>query len=852
MLRWKKYSVGRTLFIASLLLGGLWVFRPNLEDKTTPYPIRKPAGKSIDSFSPEQINKAEWSVSSLDFETSNPYRGRSYFDSVFSKTNGKTRVYNIPYPFQKVMDRMNTYLGYSGTTDVDNAVKTALFPMGRSLQRNAAQDEGKPTDINLYFRFPRVVVGIDREPKDIQNPLALNLKGRLFLGFHEKSKVIEVISYNDLEGRYEYQVVQDYEAGKVPKVVYADRQKCLGCHQNQTPIFSVGPWQESNAHLTNFSVIEKQMVGAFGDVACDGTRTQPYCFTGPAANKRYHYFGAPTRVDQSVLNTLDTLTDQGNYDHAFQKMWLNLCQSEECQKKTTKSILIYLLNGREGVYLPGNEREKYLLAFEAQFRQRFPYGMKIPDANILNRNPLQDRKKTQAEIEASMKHVDGLIHAGLQELISRSAVSGEFEPLMIRPPAELWESTEPDVKNRNSMLSGFADFFTAQDARMIDAWLVSQAASGKVQSLQIQGKCQIQKSTVAGGMDVQVACDPTDKSSLALEMGYFPIRGNQVQNGLLENLFLYGADANCDWQAIQSDDNRVNGVACPTITQSEVRGNVSGDVLTLQLYHAKSGLNTRLIDGRLVAKVQINLVSGQLQVTILNDVALLDSAIAANVSTKKPTPFSRLSVMKNLASHLNIKVPDPDAGIETLEKTVEDDVYTPEQILASYKNPVNGFVHSCGKCHYNAEGVPPAFLGLKTASVDLVGKCQRIEMCAPRMLYRLKMRNCSPAQIAKFKKVPMPLENLFTLPGMKEKWQATVAPQLIQFATKLVRPTEVVNYMVTQGVDKAVAQATVKELTQSDCPNVDYQIYENLPRCEFANLKADSNCSSLMSAFGNN
>ncbi len=849
MLRWKKHSVIKAAALTGLAVGGLWFFNP--EHSKVIAPERAPAGAPITDFSPEQINKAEWSVSALDFETSNPGRGRSYFDTVFSQMNGDQRIYNVPYPFQKVLDRVNQYMGYSGQTDNDNALKTVLFPLGRSLQRNAALggNANAAYDINLFFRYPRVVVGIDRETKDANNPLALNLKGRMYLGFHERSKVIEAISYNDQEGRFEYQVVRDYEAGKTPKVVYANRQVCLGCHQNQTPIFSTGPWQETNAHLPIYSVLEKQMQTAFGDVPCDGSRTQPYCYTGTGANKKYQYFGAPTRVDTAVPYAIDTLTDKNNYFHAFQKMWLTLCQTDDCQKKNLKSILTYLLNGQEGVFQPKSAKDNELVAFEGRFRQRFPNGMKIPSANIPNRDPLQDRKKTQAEIEASMKNVDGAIHASLQDVISRSAVSGEFEPLMVRGPSELWLGTEPDKRNTNLMQVGFANLFSAQDARLIDSWIIQKTNSAQMPSWQLQGDCQIQKSEAAGGIEIQMTCQPKGKAGLALETGYFQIQGQKVQTGLMENLFLYGAGADCDWQASQDIENRVNGTACPAVIQTEVQGSLNGDILTLQPYHLKTGVSARLIDGRRVAKIQVNLKTNQLQVMIVDDISILDPILAPSMGT----PFNRTAIMKSLATGLGVKFIDPDAGMATLEKNIEADVFTPDQILAAYKNPVNAFIHSCGMCHHNFEGVPPAFLGLKQASTDLVGKCQRIEMCAPRMLYRLKMRNCAPEQIAALKKNPMPLANFFSSTKVDiATWQKTVAPQLIQFATKLVRPAEVVSYMVSQGVDKAVAQSTVNELTQSNCPNVDYKNYENLPRCEFAQLKADSSCGSLMTAFGNN
>jgi hypothetical protein len=290
-------------------------------------------------------------------------------------------------------------------------------------------------------------------------------------------------------------------------------------------------------------------------------------------------------------------------------------------------------------------------------------------------------------------------------------------------------------------------------------------------------------------------------------------------------------------------------VACPALLEAKAMGSLSGDVLSLQFYKSETGLNARLIDGRLASQAQINLKTGKMQVTIYDDVSLLDKGLV----TSTETPFNRTTIMKNIAKGLGIALVDPDAGMDTLKKEIESDVFSADQILATYKNPVNAFTHSCGMCHHNDAGVPPAFLGEGDEPMDLMSKCQRIEMCVPRMLYRLKMRNCPADQIAKFQKTPMPAPNFFGATKIDSAtWQKSVAPQLIQFAVKLFRSDEVVNFMVGQGVDKAMAQSTVKELTQSDCPNVDYKLYENLPRCDFSKLKPNSQCSALMSAFGNN
>ena len=64
----------------------------------------------------------------------------------------------------------------------------------------------------------------------------------------EKSAILEIISYNEDAGRFEFQLVKDYRAGGKPRVIYANRTLCFACHQNGSPIFSRALWDETNAN----------------------------------------------------------------------------------------------------------------------------------------------------------------------------------------------------------------------------------------------------------------------------------------------------------------------------------------------------------------------------------------------------------------------------------------------------------------------------------------------------------------------------------------------------------------------------------------------------------------------------
>ena len=156
-----------------------------------------------------------------------PSVGRSRFDQVIGAGQ-------VPYPFARLVTQIEAQL------EADPGglppLKITLIPLGRSLQRSAAAPD--------FFHFPRVIVAVDSASK----PGVAPLQDRLFIGYQEKSAVLEVISYNEDAGRFEFQLVKDYRAGGKPQVVYANRTLCYACHQNGAPIFSRALWDETNAN----------------------------------------------------------------------------------------------------------------------------------------------------------------------------------------------------------------------------------------------------------------------------------------------------------------------------------------------------------------------------------------------------------------------------------------------------------------------------------------------------------------------------------------------------------------------------------------------------------------------------
>jgi hypothetical protein len=133
-----------------------------------------------------------------------PPAGRSLFDELFERgppaSSRDAADYALPVPFERLLADLNRRIAPAEAT-------TVLIPLGRSLQRHAADPD--------YFAAPRVVVAI---PEHAGVPDRPWLQDRLFLGYHADAEIIEVISYNEAAGRFEFPLVEDYRPGRVPRV----------------------------------------------------------------------------------------------------------------------------------------------------------------------------------------------------------------------------------------------------------------------------------------------------------------------------------------------------------------------------------------------------------------------------------------------------------------------------------------------------------------------------------------------------------------------------------------------------------------------------------------------------------
>ena len=206
----------------------------------------------------------------------------------------------LPYPFESVVQ-------WLGSLDAEGRLPAeVLIPHGRSLQKGRSS-----------FAAPRTVLAATLTPPDGAS-LTPPLQGRLFLGFVEPAREIEVLSYNEGAGRFEFQLVQNYCEGCTPRIVYAKRSVCLTCHQNGAAIFPVRPWEETNAA----PAIAQGLLDHLPDAA-----ERP----------------ASLQVPLSAPEAIDNATDIANVIPLAQQIWLDGCGAGEsgtaCRRQMLKLAL---------------------------------------------------------------------------------------------------------------------------------------------------------------------------------------------------------------------------------------------------------------------------------------------------------------------------------------------------------------------------------------------------------------------------------------------------------------------------------------------------------------------------------
>lgn len=623
-----------------------------------------------------------------------PPRGRSLFDFLVAQDSGGQVVQVVPFPFSALVQRLNAQLRG------DSPAKAVLIPLGRSLQRNSAAPE--------YFAYPRAVVAADGEAASTR---ALHVKDRLYLGYQEKANVLEVISYNEEAGRFEFQVVTDYRAGGTPRIVYANRVLCVACHQNAAPIFSRPVWDETNANPRIASRLRAQ-------------------------GREYYGIAVDRGID--IPNAIDDAALRAGRFAALQLVWDEGCDgadapAQRCRAGLFAALLQYRLSGQQDF---DRDDAAYRVAAAPRVLQsakrRWPGGLALGNPDIPNRSPLPDGLGPSAVLDA-------------RELLAYANVAAPFDPLEPRAPLEVWRIDGADDVAR--AVAGLAEFVSDADMRQLDHELFKRGAASAAARTSYRAPCRVDPVPASGREQrIEFRCGAAsgEQGTNATFNGRLIVSGNAVKSATIDRLQLEGQAALHDIDLVQP---RVERRGAERSASFEPR---------------RGALHARRADGNALERFELrwggaNGASASL--VVLDDFAVARRGVDALASKGGvdfdglgPAPLRRAKLMPALFEGIGAARGEwccldasrlPPAQAARTDVQAEGASRAPAEAHAA-------FYRYCGECHLSNDRAPPNFLLGDAREVEA-----KLQQCAPRMYVRLRMWQREAGARAKS---PMPPE----------------------------------------------------------------------------------------------
>ena len=694
--------------LAAIATAGLYLFA------TTVALCASPATSSAAGQS------AVWTVDPAGFEQNLPRTGRSLFDFLMLRKRGAESVYDVPYPFSALLRKIEARLKRDESGG--SGLKRVLIPLGRSLQRSAAEPE--------FFPYPRVVVAAVAEPGEEPGQAGPLLKDRLYLGFQEKSATLEVISYNEAAGRFEFQVVRNYARGVRPQVSYANRAMCTSCHQNSAPIFPRQLWDETNANPAIASLL---------------------------AAERRDFYGYPPQRGVDIPYAIDNATDRANLFAATQMLWREGCDAASvsaamrCRARLVAAALQFRLSGGLGFDEQAHAFQRdVVVLFADNARKKWPDGLNIPNPDIPNR---------------SVTPAEG------------ANVAAAFDPLNPRAALETWPTKEAGALVRRAV-AGLAEFFAEQDVRRLDAQLVREAKQRKPRRLSYESACDISRKVVKGRMlriDFDCGRPAVNADRQAAMRGRLYVEAGKITEGSIDRLTLSdGAELHRTMNDLLIHPNNAalasGGRADLRVTQADRRARwPDGNAIErmLLVWPAAPVPDVSKSNERKGPQ------TGRALITMSNDFDVVQEALEAisgplekHSDVLSSLPFRRASILAALFARI---------GMQDLNWCCESDIGMPAPVVegstqTASRDPavvqaLTPFYRYCSTCHQSIDRSPPNFLQGTAGQV-----AANIEHCAQRLYVRLSMWDAS-AEVRV--KTPMPpIYALYRLHTTPEAWRS--------------------------------------------------------------------------------
>jgi hypothetical protein len=641
-----------------------------------------------------------------------PPGGRSLFDILTTAQTPEGPRLKVPFPF----DKLRTLIKTKGHLSDENLAET-LVPIGRSLQREAAAPD--------YFRSPRRVLGVTGAPTSSRGGAPLILKNRLYLGYQPKSEVLEVISYNEGAGRFEFQIVENYAHGKKSRTVQARRPLCLSCHRNGGPIFSNPPWSETPAN--------PEIAARLAMVAAT-----PFPNSGSIeANRR------------SAADLHRSVGAANRLLHAS-KYWAGACiapnTARYCKVSLLSTALEHRLSGRrsfgQGDFLSRRETEDFL---EESQRFAWPDGFKIASPFIDDVDPFS---------------------------LDTNDAHGSADPLVEVPPSRVLDVADADGNNQIIDLLG--DVFTEVDIRWLDRTLSTVAESVGAPRRVAGVPCVVQPVSPSDTKNMTFICDGGVPGFPKMN-GRIVRAGGEAPEILIDKLsieLLAYHDLEAEVMATSRDLSGIRTLRLRPIDPTTGLQPRTGDGWVV------ASLEWPLPDSprqgyRAVFTIRDDIKRFRVTASTLSGYRLVGAERAiTDGGIRGP------EIMKALAIRLGQPAPDwccdPPPNLPPATMSAEAAGLTIPG-LSTVPGPAHpslqAFHRVCGACHAGRGAAPPNFLhGSSERQIEAIADC------APRILERLSQWRSKTRRLP-----PMPPPSYLTgIGGTAEEWMASTDYRRIQ------------------------------------------------------------------------
>jgi mono/diheme cytochrome c family protein len=438
-------------------------------------------GRTADSVTATFRPATTWAFDPAEPGPDRPPLGRSLFDHLFVTERDGAKVYDVPFPFTALRRRILERLGAGAPGS--EALAQVLIPLGRALQRDAAAPD--------FFAHPRLVLAIVADSPSPAGTDGMHLKDRLYIGYQEKAENLEVISYNETAGRFEFQIVKDYAPGKTPRVVYANRSLCVSCHQNGAPIFSDAPWSETDANTDLAERLRREGARFHGVEPGRGNRATDNAFAISSAVERANFFPA------------------------YQEIWRRGCGTGPASNRCRAAILTLALqhklsSGRHFDLRSDSLGAELTATLTRNWARRWPGGLAVANPRLPDRDPLA----TGADVPA------------------------DLDPLVFRAPLFVWSPDEE--RDFASVITGVAEFIANGDAARIDRHLRASARTSAVPRAVHEVSCAVSRHRLEVWADrFFFRCEDRSDDAVSLN-GFFYVGDDGRVDGAISRLTFAG------------------------------------------------------------------------------------------------------------------------------------------------------------------------------------------------------------------------------------------------------------------------------------------------------------------------